>query len=135
MKGLEQNFTVLLDEGAPQPVAVPLLERGHQVIYHSEVLQSGATDDQVVVMAVLNSAILIAVDADMKRLVRRFGSFGSDQKYKKLNLLFLTCNAGLVAKRLAHCLSLVEHEWQISREKSARRFWVDIGNHRITSYR
>lgn len=66
MRVYEQKFTVLLDEAAPQPVATPLLARGRRVIYHSEVLQSGATDDQVVVMAMLNRAILIAVDADMR---------------------------------------------------------------------
>ena len=133
MSGPEAKF--LLDEGAPQPVAEPLLKGGHQVIYHSDVLQSGASDDQVVIMAILNKSILIAVDADMKRLVRRFGSGGSEQKYKSLHLLFLTCNPSMAAKRLAHCLSLVGHEWHITREKSARRFWVDISTHRITSYR
>lgn len=48
------------------------LSGGYKVIYHSDVLSSGAKDDVVVATAILNRAILIAVDGDMKRMVKRF---------------------------------------------------------------
>jgi predicted nuclease of predicted toxin-antitoxin system len=128
-------ITVLIDEGAPVPVSLPFLEHGHRVICHSDVLDSGASDDLVVITAILNEAILIAVDADMKRMVRRFGSPNNSERYSKLNLIFIACNETLAAKRLDHAMSFVENEWSVCCEKTARRLWVDIGPHRLTSYR
>jgi predicted nuclease of predicted toxin-antitoxin system len=115
--------------------AFPFASRGHTVIHHKDVLESGAKDEEVVVAAILNNAALVAVDLDMKRLVRRFGSPNHSERYKRLHLIFVSCNDVLAAKRLDHCMTFIEHEWQIAREKTARRLWVDIGPHRITSYR
>lgn len=129
------SLTVLLDEGAPILVADPFLKRGYRVIYHSDVLASGTKDDVVVATAILNEAILLAVDADMKRMVKRFGSPNNSGKYSKLNLIFISCNETVAAKRLDHAMSFIANEWNVSCEKVARRLWVDIGPHRLTSYR
>ena len=32
-------------------------------------------------------------------------------------------------------LSFIEHEWQVACVKTARRLWVDIGPHHLTSFR
>jgi predicted nuclease of predicted toxin-antitoxin system len=131
----DRHITALLDEGAPVPVSLPFLDRGHTVIYHSDVLENGASDDLVVITAILNKAILIAVDADMKRMVKRFGSPNNSERYSKLNLLFVSCNEILASKRIEHAMSFLENEWHVCCEKTARRLWVDIGPHRLTSYR
>ena len=102
-------------------VAVPLLERGHQVIYHMDVLDSGAKDEVVVATAILNQAILIAVDADMKRLVRRFGSPNNSERYAKLNLISLSCNEVLAPKRLQHAMSFVEHKMGVQMPKGVQK--------------
>ena len=70
----KHKLTVLLDEGAPVPAATPFLVRGHQVIYHNDVLEPGAKDDVVCYTAVLNKAVLIVIDRDMKQLAKRFGA-------------------------------------------------------------
>ena len=80
--------------------AVPFLERGYEVIDHRDVLDPGARDDLVVKTAILNQAILIAVDADMKQLVRRFGSPNNSEKFAKLDLISISCHETLAAKRL-----------------------------------
>jgi hypothetical protein len=67
-----QKLKILLDEGAPVPAAAPFLSRGHQVIYHSAVLKPAEKDDVVCYTAILNKAILLVVDRDMKQLARRF---------------------------------------------------------------
>jgi predicted nuclease of predicted toxin-antitoxin system len=82
-----QRLIILLDEGTPILAAAPFLERGHKAIYHSDVLVSGAKDELVVATAILNKAALIAVDLDMKRMARRFGSPGNGEKYHALNLI------------------------------------------------
>lgn len=128
-------MSILLDEGTPVLAAEPFLRRDHRVIYHSDVLESGAKDEQVVATAILNGAALIAVDLDMKRLVRRFGSPNLNERYVKLDLVSLSCNEVMAAKRLEQSLSFIEHEWKISREKTARRLWVDIAPHKLTTYR
>jgi hypothetical protein len=43
-----KEIVVLLDEGTPIAVAEPFVSRGHYVIYHREVMDSGAKDDVVV---------------------------------------------------------------------------------------
>lgn len=127
----------MLDEGTPVPAAEPFIERGHQVIYHGDVLFSGADDGLVVAHAILNDAALIAVDADMRRMVRRFGapSQAHTEKYHRLNLISIRCNEVLAAKRLAQAMSFIEHEWRFAYEKTARRMWVDIESHRLITYR
>jgi predicted nuclease of predicted toxin-antitoxin system len=135
VKGNRQSLTVLLDEGTPVLSANPFLSRGYQVIHHAEVLESGASDEIVAAMAILNNAALIAVDLDMKRLVRRFGSPSNGPKFKKLDLIFIGCDAVMAEKRLEHAMSFVENEWSVRCEKAARRMWVNIDSHRLTTYR
>ena len=65
----ERKFKVLLDEGTPVPVAAPFLSRRHEVIYYSDVLEPGAKDSKVCYTAIINKAILIVIDRDMKQLV------------------------------------------------------------------
>lgn len=132
-KGIE--LIVLLDEGTPILAADPFLDRGHQVIYFSDVLYSGAKDNVVAATAILNKAALVAIDADMKRMVKRFGSPNMSEKYSRLNLIFVSCNETLAAKRLEHAMTFIENEWEVSCQKASRRLWVDIGVHRLTSYR
>jgi len=62
VKARASNLIVLLDEGTPVLAAEPFLQRGHQAIHHGDVLDSGAKDEVVAAMAILNSAALIAND-------------------------------------------------------------------------
>jgi predicted nuclease of predicted toxin-antitoxin system len=135
VSGKKLSLTILLDEGTPVLAASPFQARGYTVIHHANVLDSGAKDEVVVVTAIINNAILIAVDADMKRMVRRFGSPNNSEKYAKLDLIFISCNEVLATKRLEHAMSFIENEWKVACEKAARRLWVDVGEHRLTSYR
>jgi hypothetical protein len=32
-------------------------------------------------------------------------------------------------------MSFIEHEWAITRQKAARRLWIDIGTHYLRTYR
>jgi len=126
---------VLLDEGTPILSATPFLDRGHQVIYHDDVLSGGASDEVVVATAILNKAALIAVDVDFKRIVKRFGPPNSSEKYSKFDLIFIGCDPVMASKRIEHAMSFIENEWAVSREKASRRLWLDISNHRLTTHR
>lgn len=135
MNGRHRPLVLLLDEGTPVPAARPFQKRSHSVIFHYEVLENGATDEQVVAAAILNEAVLIAVDADMRRMVRRFGTPGRSERYSRLSLIHLRCNEVMAAKRLDQAMSFIEHEWKFACEKAARRVWVDIEPHKLVSYR
>ncbi|WP_349368005.1 DUF5615 family PIN-like protein [Salinarimonas sp.] len=126
---------MLLDEGAPALVARPFSERGHTVIRHGDVCSPGARDAVVVAQALLNKAVLIAVDLDMKRFARRFGAPQDGGRYKELHLISVGCKETMAAKRLEQALSFIEHEWDYVCRKPSRRMWVDIGPHRLTTYR
>jgi predicted nuclease of predicted toxin-antitoxin system len=135
VNGRHRPLVVLLDEGTPVPAAKPFLQRRHSVIFHYQVLESGATDHEVVAAAILNEAVLVAVEADMRRMVRRFGTPGRNERYAKLSLIHIRCNEVMAAKRLDQAMSFIEHEWKFACEKAARRMWVDIEPHKLASYR
>jgi hypothetical protein len=107
----------LLDEGTPILSATPFLDRGHRVIYHGDVLSGGASDEVVVATAILSKAALIAVDLDFKRVVKRFGSPNSSEKYSKFDLIFIGCDPVMASKRIEHAMSFIENEWAVSRER------------------
>ena len=125
----------MLDEGAPRLAGDPFLKRGHQVIYHRDVCEGGAADEVVAAISIHNAAILIAIDNDMKRLVRRFGNGGNSERYFSLNLISIGCEEFMAAKRIEYAMSLIEHEWEICRQKKARRLWIDIRPHSLVSHR
>lgn len=108
-------------------------EAGHKAIRHNDVLAEGATDVVVCETAMKNNAILVAVDTDMKRLTRRFKP--ETERFKKLSVIHIGCNAPMAAKRMEQALSLIEHEFGISRKKAASRVWMEITNHHITTFR
>jgi predicted nuclease of predicted toxin-antitoxin system len=128
-------FKALLDASVPDKVARVLSERGHQVIRHCEVLEDGTADVVVARTAMRNGAILVANDADMKRLTSRFGGSPGTSRFDRLNLIKLGCNEPLTAKRLDHVLSLIEHEWHIACEKPARRLWIEVAAHFVRTFR
>ena len=131
------RLTVLLDEGTPVPVANPFARNGHRVIHFHEVLRrgEGVKDDVVATMALQNDAALIAVDPDLRRLVRRFGSSPDHARFKSLNLIWLSCGPVMATKRIEQAMSFIEHEWEFACRKRARRLWIDIGLHKMTSHR
>jgi predicted nuclease of predicted toxin-antitoxin system len=134
---VSERLTVLLDEGTPVPVADPFRRNGHRVILFHEVLTrgEGVQDAVVAAMAMQNDAALIAVDPDLRRLMRRFGPTADNARFKSLNLIWLNCNPTLATKRIEQAMSFIEHEWEFACRKRARRLWIDIGAHRMASYR
>lgn len=132
---VDNPFRVLLDAGVPDSVGHVFAARGHIVIYYREVLSEREPDEVVCATALTNSAILIAVDGDMKRLAKRYGKEQKSVRFERLNLIKIGCNPVLAAKRAEQALSLIEHEWAFSEGKTARRLWVEIGPHQFTTYR
>ena len=131
------RLTVLLDEGTPAQVADPFTHNGHRVIHFHEVLTrgEGVKDTVVAAMAIENDAALIAVDSDLNMLMRRFGSTPDNARFKSLNLIWLSCNPVMATKRIEQAMSFIEHEWELACRKRARRLWIEIGPHRLATYR
>ena len=131
------RLAVFFDEGTPVPVAEPFIRNGYRVIHFHEVLPrgEGVKDDIVAAMALRNDAALIAVDPDLKRLVKRFGSSPDHARFKSLNLIWLSCGPVMATKRVEQAMSFIDHEWDFACRKRARRLWIDIGAHRIISHR
>jgi len=67
-------FRVLLDASAPDSVGAVFSKRGHTVILHREVLVEATPDEVVCAAALVNDAILVALDNDMARIVKRYGN-------------------------------------------------------------
>lgn len=131
----DHPFRVLLDAGVPDSVGHVFAARGHTVIYYREVLSEREPDEVVCATALTNSAILIAIDGDMKRLAKRYGKQQKSARFDRLSLIKIGCNPVLAAKRVDQAMSLIEHEWAFSEAKAARRPWVEIGPHQLTTHR
>jgi len=122
-----------LDEGVPASVGKFLHSEGHDVILLKDVIATGSPDNVVATAAEKNEAILVACDGDMKQMVKRFG-IGAG-RFKALNLLKITCAGPLNTPRVQQSLSLVQHEWDWSQRKKARRMFVEIKSDVIRTYR
>ena len=135
MNRTDKALIILLDEGAPVSAGEPFRARGHRVIQHAEVLPNGARDQEVAAAAIANEAILIATDKDMRAFVRRFGAPNGSEYFPGLSLIHLNDLDVHAESRLRGALSFVEHEWAYTIMKKARRLWIDVGLHRLTTYR
>lgn len=109
------------------------MANGHKVIPFEDVLQHGSNDIMVCTAAQANDAVLVAFDKDMKTLAKRWGV--GAERFKRLNLIRFSCKKPMGVERLKQAMSLIEHEWQISDAKAARRLFVEIGTDVIRTYR
>ena len=135
MKASRGQFSVLLDEGAPVMVATPFESRGHRVIRHGDVLESGSTDDQV------RWRRLSPMPFSWQSTVT-CGCWSGDtprpnrlERFKRLHLIFVGCKETLAPHRLEQAMTLIEHEWTIACDKAARRMWISIEAHQMVSHR
>jgi predicted nuclease of predicted toxin-antitoxin system len=124
---------LFLDEGVPRSVGRLFESNGHTVIYLEQAVDRGSSDPIVATAAQANACILVALDGDMREIAKKNGV--SNSRYKKLSLIKLSCNETQAANRVLQFLALIESEWKISTEKSARRLFIDISDSRITIHR
>lgn len=133
MTGAPQQLRFMLDASAPESVAKAIEAAGHVAIRHNDVLAESTPDIVVCETAIANDAILVAVDADIKQLTKRFGN--QNDRLKKLSMVLISCNSVMAAKRLTQAMSIIELEWRVSQQKVSSRLWLEIANHRFTTYR
>jgi predicted nuclease of predicted toxin-antitoxin system len=115
-----------LDEGVPDSVGRALKAAGHEVLYIRQNLAPGSPDELVCAVSEVHEAILVALDADMKKLANRHGV--GRQRYRTLSLLKLSCRETRAADRAQSALSLIEHEWNHGTSNSDRRVFIEIGD-------
>jgi predicted nuclease of predicted toxin-antitoxin system len=125
----------VLDEGVPNAVGTALQAARHNVIFlnRGDLVPRGAKDSLVCAFAILNDAILVAMDGDMKVIARGVGITGS--AYARLNLLKLSCLETEAADRVTAAMTLIEHEWHVSAGAPGRRLFVEIRTSVIRSNR
>lgn len=127
------RLRLFLDEGVPRAVGRKLDDLGHDVIYLHEAIALGSSDLLVCAAAEANSAILVALDGDMRQIAKGHGV--SNGRYKKLSLIKLSCSEVQAAARIEQFIELIESEWRLSNEKVGRRLFVDVSDSRITIFR
>ena len=124
---------VFLDEGVPVSVGRCFEEHGHTVIYFKDAAVPGSPDPLVATVATTNSAVLVAVDGDMKKLAQQRGV--GQNRYKRLSLIKLSCPETEAVDRLKEAMSLIEHEWSLAKDPSKRRIFIEIGKTYIRTVR
>jgi len=124
---------LFLDEGVPKSLGVFFSDRGHSVTYMQNVMPVGSPDPLVAEVAQRNYAVLVAVDRDMRQIAKRHG-IGA-QRFRRLHLLQFRCTEPQSIHRAREAATLIEHEWDLSQQKAARRFWVEVGDSYIRTHR
>lgn len=122
-----------LDEGVADSVGRFLEGEGHFVILLRDSITTGSKDPLVCVAAEANDAILVAHDADMRGLAKRYGV--TNGRFKRLSLIKLSCPEPRAVDRLREALSLIEHEWEVSKTMAARRLFVEVSKDVIRTMR
>ncbi|MGD9739430.1 MAG: DUF5615 family PIN-like protein [Bauldia sp.] len=135
MSGTASRFPALLDAGVPDSVDRLLSRLGHDVIRHRDVLPEGTTDDEVYETALELRAVLVVIDGDARRSVRRYDAKLSRDRFKRLSIIHLACPEPTASGRLEQAMSLVQLEWAFSQSKPSRRLWIEIGPHHIRTNR
>jgi len=115
---------VFLDEGVPHSVGANLTTEGHNVIYLAEAIKRGSPDQVVCKAAMENDAILIAHDSDMRTIARSHGI--GQSRFRRLNLLKLSCKKTRSASRVAEALRLLVHEWNFGDYKRGRQLDMEV---------
>jgi predicted nuclease of predicted toxin-antitoxin system len=133
LSGARQKLRFFLDEGVADSVGTFLEGEGHTVIRLRDSITVGSSDPLVCIAAEANDAILVAHDGDMKGLAKRHGV--TNGRFKSLSLLKLSCSEPRAVDRLRQAMSLIEHEWQVSQQKRARRLYVEVSTEVIRTFR
>jgi predicted nuclease of predicted toxin-antitoxin system len=125
-----------LDAGVPDQVGAVLKASGHIVFYYRDALAEKQADSVVASTALLNEAVLVAHDRDMRAFPKRYGmSPRGGDRFPTLSLLHLCCAEVQAKHRIAQAMPLIELEWDFANQKTARRMWVEIGDHYLKTYR
>lgn len=133
MIGEKLRLKFFLDEGVPDSVGRALETLGHEVtLLRESGLARGSPDQLVCAYAEINEAILIALDGDMKKLAQTHGA--GARRFRKLNLIKLSCPEPEAAKRIQSAMSLIEHEWMVG-EGETRRLYIEIQKTTIRTMR
>jgi predicted nuclease of predicted toxin-antitoxin system len=103
------------------------------LIPFEDVLSRGSSDDMVCIAAEANDALLVAFDNDMKQMARRHGI--TPARFKRLDLLKFECEEPKAAERLEAAMSLLEHEWEVTRPEDMPRLFMVIGRQVLRSHR
>lgn len=124
----------LLDEGVPVSVGSVLANAGHDVIFFDKSGLAKGTPDAVVCSAAESSgAVLVAADADMKKLAKGHGI--TPAQFKTMGLLRFECPKPMAALRVEVAMTLIDHELDKAAEANASRFFVVIGEGSIRTHR
>jgi predicted nuclease of predicted toxin-antitoxin system len=124
---------LFLDEGVPDSVGRAFIGAGHEVAFLNKMMARGSSDLLVCVIADINSAVLVALDGDMKRIAQGYGVGG--RKFLKLGLIKLSCFEPDAADRVRAAMTLIEHEWMFTEGQDGRRIFVEISDRVIRSFR
>ena len=118
------KLRIFLDECVPDGVWRIFSDCGHYVIYLREAGATGSPDPLVCTLAEENDAILVSLDGDMKQIAK--GQGVSNKRFAMMSLIKFSCESAKAAARAADSMSIIEHEWERSKNTGTRRVFVEI---------
>ncbi len=80
----------------------------------------------------LNRAILVAIDRDMREIAKARGV--SNKRYKELGLLTFKCREPDAVKRLTAVLPFIRLQLELTAGKSGRRLFIDVFPNSVKVY-
>jgi predicted nuclease of predicted toxin-antitoxin system len=102
-------------------------------VFLREKIATNTPDPLVAAVAEANDAILVSLDADFRKLARRYGVAG--RRFRNLSLIKLSCRESRAAGRLQDAMTLIYHEWEYIGAHRDRRLFIEIGDNVIRTVR
>ncbi len=99
----------------PKAVGDFLAERGHEVIFLTDVLPQDAPDQVVARVSEINGCILVTQDHDFKTIAPRVPN-GARGQVRRLSRISFSCPTPNCIARARDAISLIEFEWDIAQK-------------------
>ncbi len=116
---------LLIDENVPDSVAVFLRARGHDVSLVREILGQMTPDDFVAWVGNDMSAIVVTIDRDFNRIIRRVPT-GGRTALRSAGRISLRCRESQALGRLREFVEEIEREFDRLQSRSDGRLIVEI---------
>lgn len=123
----------LIDENVQAAIIGALVDRDHDAIRSTAILEPGASDQLVATAAVENDRVLVSHDNDMKRIERKI-SDGHRERFPSLCRLMFCLPEPIALQRLAMFLPLVEVEFEQARI-AEQPMMIEICERRVRIFR
>ena len=128
-----ERIPFFTDNCVPDSVGRMLSSLGHEVTYLRDCMSRQSPDALIALTTARSGQVLVSLDNDFKGISKRL-QISQRQYWQHLHRIALKCEPPESASRIAEAMSLIEHEWGMSKMRDEPMV-IEVGNSYIRSFR